>query len=82
MSKWGTTLIKNLIARNEMKETAKKRKKDDSWKKDPVEYEKRTKKAEEEFKTKPIITSFKHLIKPKPICPQCGDNNGECGFYE
>jgi len=46
MSKWGTNLIKGLIAEKNAREVIKKRKKDGAWQNDPVEYAKRKTKAE------------------------------------
>jgi len=76
MSKWGTNVIKNLIAEKNAQESVRKRKKDGAWQNDPVEYAKRKTKAEKQM-NEPVVTS-----QFNPICPQCGNNKKGCGFYE
>jgi hypothetical protein len=56
MSKWGTDVIKRLIAENNAREAIKKRKKDGAWQNDPVEYAKRMAKAKK-LMSEPIVTS-------------------------
>jgi hypothetical protein len=76
MSKLGTLLIKGLIAEKNAREAARKRKKDGAWQNDAAEYAKRKAKADKQM-SEPVVTS-----QFKPICPQCGNNNKGCGFYE
>lgn len=56
MSKWGTSLIKGLIAEKNAREVVKKRKKDGAWQNDPVEYARRKAKAEK-LMSDPIVIS-------------------------
>ena len=69
MSKWGTNLIKGLIAEKNAREDTKKRKKDGAWQNDPVEYAKRKARAEKQM-NEPVVTSqfksiYQHEIRGK-----------------
>ena len=61
MSKWGTLLIKGLIAEKNAREVVKKRKKDGAWQNDPKEYAKRKTKADKQM-SEPVVMSKLNLF--------------------
>jgi hypothetical protein len=65
MSKWGTKLIKQLIAKKNTQELTKKRKKDGAWQKDPVEYAKCMAIAKKQMSEPIVVSQLNPIFRQK-----------------